>query len=266
MAEQSKRYQLGLALSGGSAKGFAHLGVLKYLEEIGRKPDVISGTSSGALIAAFYADGHTPDNIVELLSRKGFMAMTNFQIPQGGMFSTRNFHVYLESNLKHKRIEDLNIPLYIPVTDLDHGKCKVFSSGSLVDIVVASCSIPVLFNPVIIDGIHYVDGGLYKNFPVSIIRPLCDTVIGVNLGLDPSPIYKKSLLSIADRCFQFIFQQNAQNDRQLCDILLESPDITGYSMFEINSARGIMQLGYEMAKKCIEEYNHEQSDANNMVK
>lgn len=164
------QYSLGLALSGGSAKGFLHIGVLHYLEQIAHTPEIISGTSAGALIAVLYADGFSPLEIAELLTKKGFLGMTNFQIPQGGLFSTHNFHNMLRKNIRHKHLEDLEIPIRVLATDLDKGCSKVFSEGPTVDIVVASCSIPVLFNPVVIDDTYYVDGGLFKNFPVSTIR------------------------------------------------------------------------------------------------
>ena len=95
-------YKLGLALSGGSVKGFAHLGVLKYLEEVGLKPEILAGTSAGALVGAFYACGYSIEEVFELLSRNGFMKMTTLTIRGGGLFSATNFHRHLKRNLRYK--------------------------------------------------------------------------------------------------------------------------------------------------------------------
>lgn len=255
------QYSLGLALSGGSAKGFLHIGVLHYLEQIAHTPEIISGTSAGALIAVLYADGFTPLEIAELLTKKGFLGMTNFQIPQGGLFSTHNFHNMLRKNIRHKHLEDLEIPIRVLATDLDKGCSKVFSEGPTVDIVVASCSIPVLFNPVVIDGTYYVDGGLFKNFPVSTIRENCRTVIGVNLGQEPiEGKYKKKVSAIAQRSFSFIFGQNARPDRELCDILIEIDPETNVPMFNLSLAPKLVKKGFEMAREKINDYNAHRSE------
>lgn len=240
-----------------------HIGVLNYLEHIKHKPDIIAGTSAGALVGALYADGYSPIEIVDLMTQKGFFGMTNFQIPRGGMFSTGGFRNMLENNLRHKRIEELPLPLRIVATDLDNGCYKVFTEGSLVDIVVASCSIPVLFNPVIIDEVYYVDGGLFKNFPVSVIRQDCDTVIGVNLDTAPAKgEYKKSVRAIAQRSFDFIFGQNAKEDRMMCDILLEKDKQTNVPMFNLSMAPQLVKMGYDMARKGIEKYKKTISETN----
>ena len=176
------RYKIGLALSGGSIKGFAHLGVLQYMDEIGLKPDIIAGTSAGAIMGAFYADGYSPKEIFEIFSSVGFRGMTSLLPKRGGMFSTKNFMERLKTYLHHQNIEELPIPLRIVATDLDNGCQHVFSEGALAERIMASCSVPVLFQPVVIDRVSYVDGGLFRNFPVTVIREECDKVIGVNLG------------------------------------------------------------------------------------
>ena len=97
-------YQLGLALSGGSIKGFAHLGILKYLDEVGLRPEIIAGTSAGSIMGAFYASGYAPEEIHELLSQTGFMQMTSFTTKGGGIFSTTKFLHLLKKNLRHRKL------------------------------------------------------------------------------------------------------------------------------------------------------------------
>lgn len=252
MNEMQVTYPIGLALSGGSIKGFAHLGVLKYLEELGMRPDIIAGTSAGALMGAFYTDGFAPEEIFEIFSGQGFMGMTTFRPLDGGVFDTSKFVRFIKSKLRSQRLEDLSIPMRIVATDLDRGTQHVFTHGSLAEIITASCSIPVLFNPMVIEGTTYVDGGLFRNFPASVIRPECSYLIGMNLGpwLDNAD-YPKTIMGIAERSWEFVFRQNTLHDRKLCDVLLESNQVTQYGMFEVSSAFEIMALGYTLAKERI---------------
>lgn len=240
-----KPYKIGLALSGGGIKGMCHAGVLKALEEYGVKPDILAGVSAGSVVAALYADGYSPDEIAVLFEDIRFRQMTKLQIPNGGFFKIDSFQNFLERNLKAKTFEDLKIPLRIVATDLDKGKTVVFDKGSLVDSIVASCSIPVLFSPKNIGGVNYVDGGVLKNFPVSIIRNDCDRVIGVNASPLVADDYKLSVLTVAARTYHFIFKANILHDKELCDLLIEPVDMGSYETFDVNKGREIFELGYK---------------------
>lgn len=245
------QYPLGLALSGGSIKGFAHLGVLKYLDELGTKPDIIAGTSAGALMGAFYADGYTPEEIFGLFSERGLMNMTTFRPMGGGIFDTSKFVRFLDEHFRHKYLEDLPIPMRVVATNLDRGEQHVFTSGRLAEVVTASCSIPVLFTPMVIDGVTYVDGGLFRNFPVSVIREECARIVGVNLGPWQEEEYKRTIRDVAERSWEFVFRQNTLLDREQCDVLLETQAVTKFGMFEVKSAAQIMQIGYELAQASV---------------
>lgn len=246
-----KTYPLGLALSGGSIKGFAHLGVLQYLDECGVSPSIIAGTSAGALMGALYADGYSPEEIFELLKVQGFMGMTTLKPSGGGVFDTGKFVRYLKKHLRHKRVEDLPIPMRIVATNLDAGEQHIFTRGPLAEVITASCCIPVLFNPIVLGGVHYVDGGLFRNFPVSVIREDCHTVIGMNLGPEESKEYKRTLMGVANRAWELVFRQNTRPDKEACDILLETTEVLQYGMFEVNSAAEIMQIGYCLATEVL---------------
>ena len=155
-----KPYHFGLALSGGGARGFAHVGALKVLDEMGVRPDIISGTSAGSLIGVLYADGYTPDEIIDLFSSLNFSDLAEITIHRSGFFKITRFRIFLKKVLRARYLEDLEIPVMVTATDLDQGCSKTFATGPVIDIVCASCSIPVLFSPVIIDNVHYVDGGV----------------------------------------------------------------------------------------------------------
>ena len=171
---KNKPYKIGIALSGGGIKGLCHAGVLKALEEMGIKPDILSGVSAGAVVGALYADGYSPDEIATLFEDISFRQMTKFRIPDGGIFRIDAFEDFIFKNLRAKTFEELKIPLRIVATNLDKGISVVFDKGNLIDPVVASCSVPVLFTPKKINGVYYVDGGVLKNFPVSTIHDDCE--------------------------------------------------------------------------------------------
>lgn len=247
-----KPFNIGIALSGGGIKGLCHAGVLKALEERNILPDIISGVSAGAVVGALYADGYAPDEIALLFEDMSFRQMTKIQIPDGGLFKMDTFQKFIARNLRAKTFEDLKIPLRIVATNLDRGQSVVFSSGKLIEPIVASCSIPVLFCPKVIDGVHYVDGGVLKNFPVSTIREECDRIIGVNASPLATESFKPTILSVAARSYNFMFKANILHDKDLCDLLIEPVDMANYETFDVDKGREIFELGYRSTIELLE--------------
>jgi len=247
-----KPYKIGIALSGGGIKGLCHAGVLKALEENGIKPDIVSGVSAGAVVGALYTDGYSPDEIATLFEDISFRQMTKIQIPDGGFFKIDAFQNFLKKKLRAKTFEELKIPLRVVATDLDKGESVTFTSGSLLEPVIASCSIPVLFSPKEIEGVHYVDGGVLKNFPVSTIRQECEIVIGINASPLVAEKYKPSILNVATRSYHFMFKANILHDKELCDLLIEPVDMGNYETFDVDKGREIFELGYKTTMKIIQ--------------
>lgn len=254
MTEETNRKskKLGLALSGGGAKGFAHIGVFKMLEECGLEPDIIAGTSVGALMGTLYADGYGADEIKELFTGREFSEFAQLQLPKSGLFDSKRFRYFLKRHLHARNIEDLKIPMVIMTTDLDNGVSQGFRNGPIVEAVTASCSIPIIFSPVVIDGIHYVDGGLFHNFPVSIIREECERIIGVNVSPLISQKYKQTLFHIAERSYHYMFRANTLEDREMCDVLIEAEEFGLYKTFDLESVDQIAHIGYVAAAKAFE--------------
>lgn len=254
MTEETNRKSkwLGLALSGGGAKGFAHLGVFKMLEECALKPDIIAGTSVGSLMGTLFADGYTADEIKELFYGREFFEFAQLQIPKTGLFDSERFRHFLKRHLRTKRIEDLQIPMVIVATDLDHGVSHEFRSGPIVEAVTASCSIPIIFSPVVIDGVHYVDGGLFRNFPVSVIREECERIVGVNVSPLMPQKYKQTLFHIAERSYHYLFQANTVEEREMCDVLIEAKEVGLYKTFDLDNIDQLFNIGYEAAARAFE--------------
>ena len=247
MSNNTEQYGLGIALSGGGAKGFAHLGVLHALNERGLYPQVIAGTSAGAFAGVLYADGYSPEEIKKFFVKKAFNEFAEFTIPQEGFFKSTGFASFLKKHIRARTFEELKIPLRVVATDIEYGETKVFSSGPLIPAVLASCSVPIIFTPIEINQHFYVDGGLFKNFPVSVIRRECNKIIGVNVSPITKVEYKKSLKYIAERSFHYMSGSNTLLDRNLCDYLIESTDLSKYSMFDLDHVDEIYETGYNLA-------------------
>lgn len=248
-------YRLGVALSGGGARGFAHVGALKALEEVGLKPDVIAGVSAGSVTAVLYSAGVPLDDMMKLFSSTKFSDFCKFSIKSGcGVFSLTKFKRFIENATGVERLEDLGIPTYIGATDLDRGIPAEFHEGPLGERVMASCSIPIVFAPVKIDGTHYVDGGVLRNLPAWIIRDKCRKLIGINVSPLTKFRYKKSFFEIGLRTYNLMAKANQQQDMDLCDRVIITPDLSGYQVFNLKDINQAYLSGYAAAHRAIKQW------------
>ena len=219
------------------------------MEELGIRPDIISGTSAGAVIAVLYADGYSPEEILDLFSGLSFNDLAEITLPRSCLFKIDRFKHFLQKSLRAVNIEDLSIPVVVTATDLDHGKYVAWRSGEIAERVTASCSIPIIFPPVLIDGTHYVDGGVLRNLPVYPIRPECDVVIGINVSPLVNKQYKQSILDIAVRSYSFMSKSNVIEDMKLCDLFIPMKEAARYAVFDIHALRDIANVGYQQTLK-----------------
>ena len=247
----------GLALSGGGAKGFAHIGVLLAFERFGMKPDVISGVSAGSIAAVLYGAGLTPKEMLECFLEFGrFSDFTEWAVPKSGFFKLDKFGKILEQWLPVTTLEEMKIPTVICATDFDHGKSVGWASGEIVPRVLASCSIPIVFKPIRINGINYVDGGVLRNLPAWAIRRHCSTLFGSNCSpLNRHYRFKSSIIDIAIRSYQLTTKANTLQDLNLCDYVIQTPKTAETKVFDISQRRKVALYGYEEASKVLEKLN-----------
>ena len=248
----SNKYSIGYALSGGFIKGFAHLGAMQALLEHDIKPNIISGVSAGALAGVFYADGNEPHKVLDYFAGHKFQDLTKLVIPKVGLFELGDFKDFLRSNLKAKKLEELQLPLIITATDLDHGRLAHFHKGDIAERVAASCCMPVLFAPVKIEETYYVDGGLLMNLPVTTIRRVCEKVVAINVSPLMAPKYKMIIVSVALRSYNFMFRSNSFPEREKADLLIEPYNLDGYSNRELEKAEEIFMQGYNATNDILE--------------
>lgn len=251
----SKTPRVGIAFSGGGAKGFTHIGAMMAFDAFGVKADIVSGVSAGSVAAVLYAAGLTPTDIISCFKEYGsFGDFTQLTLPKTGLFKIDKFGKLLESWLPVKNLEELNIPTVVCATDIDAGKSVGWSKGEIVPRVMASCSIPIIFQPVEINGVNYVDGGVLRNLPAWAIRKYCNTLYGLNCApLDRRYRYKPSLMDITLRTYSLMSKANTLQDLNMCDFVVRTPGSLQVGTFEISALEKAVIAGYEATSKVLEQ-------------
>ncbi len=170
---------IGLVLSGGGARGAAHVGVLKAIEEYGISPSHISGTSIGAIVGAMYAEGVHWSEILNFLKETSIFNTRRFAFNKPGFLDTEKFYNDLKVYFPIDNFNALEKTMFITATNVLTGNLKIFSKGELIMPIIASASFPGIFTPTEVDGSYYIDGGVLNNFPVEPLKTPCDRIIGV---------------------------------------------------------------------------------------
>jgi len=253
-------------LSGGAARGFAHLGVLKALDELQLKVHIISGTSSGAMAGAFYGAGFAPDEIYRIISGTNIIRLMRPAFGRFGLLKMEVVEKELSKYLGDKTFADLNTQLVVSATDINRSILVYFTEGELVKPIIGASSFPVLYKPVLYQDHLLVDGGLLNNLPVECITGKCDFIIGVHTN----PIdYGRTLSSFKDlvqRTFQIAVNNTVEPRLKLCHFLLEPPELKKYSLLEMKKAKEIFSIGYEhtmqLAPRLIEQINVTKANLN----
>ncbi|HWX65865.1 MAG TPA: patatin-like phospholipase family protein [Rhodanobacter sp.] len=221
------KLKIGLALGGGAAKGFAHIGVIKMLEASGIHPDVVAGTSAGSVVGALYASGMDAFALQETAFGLDETKIRDVRLFSGGLVQGQALQDYVNQLLHHESIEQLKIPFAAVATQLETGQRTVFTRGNTGQAVRASSSIPGVFEPAEIRGKHYVDGGVVSPIPVDAARQLgADFVIAVDISTRPSGSNPQGLVNIVGQTIAIMGQQLGTQETARADVVLR-PNISG---------------------------------------
>ncbi len=250
-------YKTGLVLSGGGARGFAHLGLMQALNEEGIFPDIIAGTSAGALVGVLYADGYTPREILDIMNSHSRLDYMRPAMPREGFLQLNGISKILRTHLRANTFSDLKLPMYVTATDLNNGKAVYFSQGKLLDPVIASASIPVLFQPVKINNISYVDGGVLDNLPVQPLEDKCKHLIGS--FVNPVGYIEKisGLISIAERAFMLSMSREILEKIKKFDLFVAPLELRNYGILDPEKAHELFLVGYKATKEKLRLVNIE---------
>lgn len=249
-----KKYKIGLALSGGGARGLAHLGVAKAMKELGIEPDIISGTSAGSIAGAMIAAGIDPEECLNFFTGKKILSFARPTMSRKGILVMSGMEERLKSFLKIKTFEELEIPLVVTASDINRAVPVHFESGPLIPCVIASSSVPVVFTPKEIEHVDYVDGGIFMNLPVRPIRKRCETVIAVEINSVDTSERITNMIGMAARSFHLGVDCNTTIDKSLCDVLIAPQHMTKYGMFDLERVEEIYKEGYKSAKNVLKHF------------
>jgi NTE family protein len=241
--------KIGIALSGGGARGISHLGVLKALDEFGVHLDYISGASTGALVGALYSYGLSPEKILELIINTRFFSSLRPAWTWTGLVNIDGLRELIVKVIPADNFDALRIPLTVVATNLTKGKPEYFTAGPLIPPVLASCCVPVVFNPVQVNGEVYVDGGVTDNLPAKFIRDKCDLLIGSHCNYVSNEFDVKNFRSVIERSLLMAISGNTTVSKKLCDILIEPPALGNVSVFDLKNAPLLFDIGYEFVTK-----------------
>lgn len=285
---EKKTPKVGLVLSGGGAKGFAHIGVLKVIEKAGLKLDYVGGTSMGAVVGGLYASGYSANEIDSIIKgidfptflqdkylRKQFSffeknygekTLLSFPIYKNKLKLPRaiavgqNVYNGLSSLFEHvneiEKFNELPIPFYCVATDIESGKSKVFDEGYLPAAVRASASLPTLLDPMLINNVAYIDGGIADNFPVEEMKKKgMDIVIGVDVQGELDK--KEAINSVIDVLNQIVnYQMYGRDDEKLAFVSIHiEPKVKEYSITAFDKVEEIIDSGEQSAELKLKEFS-----------
>jgi NTE family protein len=246
--------KIGIALGGGFARGIAHIGVLKVLEEEGIPVQFVAGTSVGALMGAAYCSGVTLAELEELADKVRFTTFARWTLSRYGFASNDRMVAFLTRILKVHKFEELQIPLGVTATDFKTGAGTVFTSGSIIDPVRASCAYPGMFLPVEIDGRWLVDGMLSYPVPTHPLRVMgADRVIAVHLkGQWSKTKAPRHMLDVVGQSFAIAQDMMSPVWRNAADVVIE-PDVAGFDYDDFKRAGELIRVGEVAMRSALPE-------------
>ncbi|GAA5011693.1 hypothetical protein GCM10023206_19990 [Acinetobacter puyangensis] len=219
------RPKIALVLGSGGARGYAHIGVIKVLEENGITPDFIVGTSAGSIVGALYASGKTSKQLEEIAMALKVSDVRDFTFSKQGFFDGQKIEDYINKLVDVQSLENLKIPLYVVATELKTGKETVFYQGNTGKAVRASTSIPSMFVPTKIGDEEYVDGGLVSPVPVEVAKKLgADIIIAVNILAKPEYTETSNMWGLFNQNINVMQNRLAYYAAEQADILIQ-PDV-----------------------------------------
>jgi NTE family protein len=245
------KVRIGLALGGGAAKGFAHIGVIKVLEEHGIYPDIVTGTSAGSVVGSLYAAGYTPAQLSQIAAQLDQSSLTDWTLSSQGFIKGDKLQAFINREVHNLPIERLAKPFGAVATDLDTGQRVVFRIGNTGQAVRASASVPNVFLPVVIAGHRYVDGGLVSPVPVSAAREMgADFVIAVDISARPKAGSATGFLTMLDQSLNIMSTVALAQELKQADVVI-SPQVQNIGSTAFDARQQSILAGEVAALKAL---------------
>ena len=240
---------IALALGGGGAKGFAHIGVIKVLESHGIRPKIVTGTSAGSFVGSLYASGKTPFQLQELALKLDEKDLRDLTLSKQGFVVGQKLQDYVNQQVNNVPMQRFPIKFAAVATRLDNGQKTVFTSGNTGQAVRASCSIPNVFIPATIGNVRYVDGGLVSPIPVATARDLgADLVIAIDISARPKAGDTTGVWGLLDQTINIMGMQGISRELSLADIVIQ-PNISGLAALDLSQRQQTILEGERAAQQ-----------------
>lgn len=248
-----KKKTLGLVLGGGGARGMAHIGVLKVLEEAGLRPDFVAGTSAGSLIGALHCCGCTWRRLHELARSTDWGDLVAITVPRMGLINTSKLARLVDRLTGGRSIEELPIPFRAVAVDITRGQEVVLDHGPVSRAVQASSAIPGIFEPVRWEGLLLVDGGLLANVPTHVARAMgANVVAAVDLAADRGKTRDpENILDVMLCSLSILIRAQAQRGTADADVAVQ-PDLAGFSFRDLSRLEEMIERGEAAMASALE--------------
>ncbi|MDR3704927.1 MAG: patatin-like phospholipase family protein [Paludibacteraceae bacterium] len=258
MTNAQQTPKIGICLSGGAALGYAHIGVLQALLEYGIHPDVIAGSSMGAIVGVLYAQNIMPERMLQIVRDEKIYkirTLIDFTFSKRGISSHKALKHLLKDLVPTNSFDSLKKEYYVCVSNINKANWSIKGSGDkLHEYIVASASIPFIYEAVKIGDSVYVDGGLFNNLPAQALKGKCDIIIGV----DVLPYFKRQEIKSTNEMLMLsirgVEHHNSLPGIQLCDYLIEPPAVKQYNELSFDKFEEISKIGYETTIQYINDH------------
>jgi NTE family protein len=232
----------------------AHIGAIQALEEQGIFPEVVSGSSAGAVVGALYCHGYSPAEMKQFFAETPLFHISRFAFGKPGFIDTDKFY---KDFIKYFRLDDfssLKKKLYVTTVDMLKGEKKVFSEGELIRPLLASSAFPGLFSPVCIDEVLYADGGILDNFPIDPILTEVDQLVGIYVSpmdvIQPESL--KYSVNVLERAIRINYSKRSRRKFDACDLLIRPNKLAEYGLLDVSKMDDIYRIGYEAVLQALE--------------
>jgi NTE family protein len=253
MVKLRKGKKVGLALGGGAVLGAAHIGVLRALKEHDIEIGWITGTSIGALVASLYVFDKDFDKVSEIAIDLNWKKIGKISLSRYGLFSNKKIKRFLDEAIGEVTFEQAGIPLAFVATNILNSEKVVLNKGDIAEAVMASTCIPGIFKPVKHNGMLLVDGGIVENVPVPTLRDMgAGRIIAVDLNARYTYKKPENILQVLANSFHYTLMHAAKAQSGDADILIQ-PDLSGFNRIDTHQTPGLIEKGYEEAKKVLKE-------------
>ncbi len=242
--------RIGLALSGGGVKALAHVGFIKALLEHNITPNILSGTSGGALVAALYASGKSPEEMLDFFKRTPLFKFSLITWNKAGIVDSAKYQKILREAFGLETFEALSYPVTVTATNITDGTLAYFNKGDLIKPIIASSALPPYFSPVTIDGQLYSDGGVLNNFPTEpLMRRRCDVILGsfVNPVMPIEPKEVNNILKLIQRVYHISLEANHHKKIVKCHYVFMPKEVLKIGLLDTRMINKAYNLGYENA-------------------